>query len=462
MVYNNKYSTHREMNESMLSRYFMILLVVMSFVVTGCSNLALPPLNDPLTSSPQALIQSKSVSPSTQVNRSDDLTLVLTFSGGGTRAAAFSYGILKELESITIGDKGENKAEGQKSTLLDEVDLISSVSGGSFTAAYYGLYGKRIFTDFEKRFLKQPVQSSLLKYLLFSPSNWIRLAPSLYERSDLAADYYEETIFGKKRYRDMRRSGPRIVINATDLASGKGFSFTKTNFKKLCSSIGSYPIGRAVVASSAVPVVFSPIVMKNYSDRCPVEPSKDNATYKQYLHLVDGGVVDNLGIRSLLNLVTENGNDFWQLMKTHKMENNHRMVFIVVNASDSIPPNIGEKRVAPSSSATLGAVTTIQSRRYNLETLNLLKSRFPAWKSQVKKGRCAEIKSPTCGDIEFQMAELNFNQLPAEQARELSLLETSLELPPEKVDLLIQAGRQLLRQSPVFQNLLGRYASHVK
>ncbi len=450
----------------MLIRHLM-LLTAMSFFITGCSNLALPPLNHPLIpESPQrALLKAKSVSQASQntkVDRSDDLTLLLTFSGGGTRAAAFSYGVLKELESLTIEHKGGGRwstilrtmSNTRPSTMLDEVDLISSVSGGSFTAAYYGLYGKRIFSDFEERFLKQPVQSNLLKHLLFSPSNWIRLAPSLYERSDLAADYYEKTIFGKKRYGDMLRSGPRIVINATDLASGKGFSFTKANFNKLCSKIGSYPVGRAVVASSAVPVVFSPIVMKNYSDRCPVDQANASSGFKQYLHLVDGGVVDNLGIRSLLQLVTEHNNDFWELMKTHKMKNNHRVVFIVVNASDSIPPKIGLKRSPPSSASTLGAVTTIQSRRYNQETLSLLKSRFPEWKVQVKKGRCAEMKSPSCGDIDFQMAELNFNQLPADQARELSLLETSLELPPQKVDLLIQAGRQLLRQSSVYQSML--------
>lgn len=424
---------------------FFIILI---FFITGCSSLT-SPLNEPLSPLAGNGYELKYMALKSEALRSDNLTLVLTFSGGGTRAAAFSYGVLKELESLKV----KHRLSDKETTMLDEVDLISSVSGGSFTAAYYGLYSKRIFTEFEQVFLKRPVQSSLLKYLLLSPSNWIRLAPSLYDRSDLASDFYEKTIFGKKRYRDMLRSGPRIVINATDIASGNGFSFTKSNFIKLCSSMSDYPVGRAVVASSAVPVVFSPIVMKNYSDRCPVKQPKDD-TFKPYLHLVDGGVVDNLGIRSLLHIVTENGNNFWTLMKTYNMRNNNKVVFIVVNASDSIPPIIGQTRVAPATSATLGAVTTIQSRRYNQETLNLLKSRFPIWKSQVKKGRCAEVKSPTCGNIDFQMAELNFNQLPTAQAKELSLLETSLELPPEKVDQLISAGRRLLRQSTIFQQLL--------
>ncbi len=436
-------------------KYIIILATLLT--LTGCSNLKQPPLNDPLRPHSNKLYQPNNKTGS-QIKKSDDLTLILTFSGGGTRAAAFSYGVLKELESISSSATGAGKK-----SLLDEVDLISSVSGGSFTAAYYGLYGKDIFQDFESRFLKRPVQSSLLKYLLFSPSNWIKLAPALYERSDLAADYYADTIFGRKRYSDMRRNGPRIVINATDLASGRGFAFTKKNFKRLCSNIGSYPVGRAVVASSAVPVVFSPIVMKNYSAECEVDsgvaPYRVGRRYQSFLHLVDGGVVDNLGIRSLIHLVEENDNDFWSLMKSYKMTKNHKIMFIIVNASDAIPPTIGSRQESPRTATILGAVTTIQSRRYNQETLNLLKNRFPVWQAQVKRGRCAETNSPRCGHMEFQMAELNFNQLPSKQATELSLLETSLELPDDKVDQLIEAGRILLRQSSIVQKITTTHAA---
>ncbi len=53
--------------------------------------------------------------------------------------------------------------DGKTRRLLDEVDGISSVSGGSFTAAYYGLFGDRIFIDFEEKFLKRDVQSVAYK-----------------------------------------------------------------------------------------------------------------------------------------------------------------------------------------------------------------------------------------------------------------------------------------------------------
>lgn len=139
------------------------------------------------------------------LKNTDDLSLILTFSGGGTRAASFSYGVLKEL---------------RRQNLLDEIDVISSVSGGSFTSAYYGLYGKKIFDDFEDKFLKKPIQSRLIDTFL-NPFNWFDLSFS--NRSDYIAQYYEEEIFGKKTFADLRKDSPTIIINATDISTGNIF-----------------------------------------------------------------------------------------------------------------------------------------------------------------------------------------------------------------------------------------------
>lgn len=83
---------------------------------------------------------------------STSLFVCLALSGGGTRAAALSYGVLAKLRDTRIRWRGKERS------LLDEVDCISSVSGGSFTAAYYGLFGKRIFKDFRARFLERNIQ----------------------------------------------------------------------------------------------------------------------------------------------------------------------------------------------------------------------------------------------------------------------------------------------------------------
>ena len=93
-------------------------------------------------------------------NNTDKLFVIVTFSGGGTRAAALAYGVLEELRATPI------RGSGADATLLDEVDVISSVSGGSFTAAYYALRGAKLFDEFPDRFLYRPIQSELLGQML--------------------------------------------------------------------------------------------------------------------------------------------------------------------------------------------------------------------------------------------------------------------------------------------------------
>ena len=101
-----------------------------------------------------------------------DVGLMVSFSGGGTRAAALAFGVMQELRDTAI------RTGGKSERLLDQIDVITSVSGGSFTAAYYGLYGDRLFDDFEPRFLRRNVEGGILWRLLM-PHNWLRmLSPS--------------------------------------------------------------------------------------------------------------------------------------------------------------------------------------------------------------------------------------------------------------------------------------------
>lgn len=250
-----------------------------------------------------------------------NVLLMLSFSGGGTRAAAFSYGVLQELRDTLYGPDGRMR-------LLDEVDSISSVSGGSFTAAYYGLFGDRIFDDYEDVFLNNNIQKTLLNGI-FNPLNWWKMLTTGFDRTELAVDYYDTYIFEGKIFADLiDRHGPYIQINATDLSLGQRFSFTQGYFDLLCSDYAGFSIARAVAASSAVPIAFAPVVLENY-DTCTVEfpdwfvhtreraaadprlaekvagvMSYTDKEQRKFIHLVDGGITDNLGIRTLYDRVS--------------------------------------------------------------------------------------------------------------------------------------------------------------
>jgi len=173
-----------------------------------------------------------------QESRDAETMMVLAFSGGGTRAAAFSFGVLEELRrtEIAIG--------GKKARLLDEVDGITGVSGGSFTALAYGLYGDRLFDEYEKRFLKRDVQSELLGRFL-SPRNWNALYSSSWGRSEMAAELYDEILFGGATFGDLAKlPGPMIMVTATDISTGSRLGFAQSEFDLICSDLSTFPCCR--------------------------------------------------------------------------------------------------------------------------------------------------------------------------------------------------------------------------
>lgn len=395
-----------------------------------------------------------------------DHLVMLTFSGGGTRAAALSYGVLQELRDTRVD------ARGQRTRLLDEVDAISSVSGGSFTAAYYGLFGDGIFEDYEKVFLRQSVQGTLIRQL-FDPVYWWRSLFTGFDRTEMAVEYYDHQIFRGKTFADLQRKGaPYVEINATDLGGGHRFSFTQANFDLICSNLDEFPVARAVTASSAVPVAFPPVVLKNHSDRCDVgqasrirsfngrrelndrqlNQAKRLTSYgdhsrRPYIHLVDGGIADNLGLRALVDRMDAFGTETFGRDQSPPPKD---VLVILVNAEVKPERSIEQTAEKPSLGDTIDAFSNAQIALYNEETRGLI----------AQKLREAEAELRGQGfDIRFYLAEVCFESL-----RETTLksyfnnLPTTLELSDTEVDILIDVGRRLLRNESNFRAFLAANA----
>ena len=387
-------------------------------------------------------------------------SLILAFSGGGTRAAALAYGVLLELRDTNIN------VGGGTIRMLDEVDVISSVSGGSFTAAYYGLHGDAAFNDFEQVFLRRDVEGHLIKSL-FNPFNWFKRSG----RTENAIKYYEKEIFHGATFADMQREeGPLIVINASDLAYGVRFSFVQEYFNLLCSDISTYPVARAVTASSAVPVLFNPVVLKNYSD-CKsegepqwltdaMERSEDdpqlrmitqgldsyfNKKDRDYVHFVDGGITDNLGLRSIYELVTVAGGAKAYLDK-YQRSIPRRMVVISVNASTDPEPEMDRSNKEPSISETIGSVTDVQLHRYNVATHEVMKNALELW--------TGNLSTPDRQVTPYYVQVELINVKPESLIPFFNAIPTSFSLTDEQNDKLIKAGRDLLRNNPVYQQLV--------
>jgi NTE family protein len=391
--------------------------------------------------------------------KTGDNMVTLAFSGGGTRAAALSYGVLKELRDTTVSTQ-----EGDV-RLLDAIDSISSVSGGSFTAAYYGLYGEGIFEDFEKVFLRKDVEHELIKSVL-NPFHWF----SSTGRTKMATDYYEKHVFKGATFADMPKKGrPMILINASDLGYGVRFTFIQEYFNLLCSDLSSFSVARAVTASSAVPVLFNPVVVKNYPEcgsdlpdwlkEAQKRTAKDPElklvvdgleTYfhrdkRKYAHFVDGGITDNLGLRSVYEMIEVLGGIDQYMRKWHRKPPS-RIVVIAVNASTDPEPEMDQSNKQPGLTETISAMSDIQLHRYNVATLQLMKTNIARW--------AQELSTPEKQVKPFFIRLSLRDVQPPERRRFLNKVPTSFKLTDEQVDVLIEAGGQLLRNNPEFHRLL--------
>lgn len=413
-----------------------------------------------------------------RVLKSDPETLLLVaFSGGGTRAAAFSYGVLEELRRtpVVVG--------GRQARMLDQVDAISSVSGGSFTALAYALYGERLFELFEPRFLKRNVQAGLIGDVI-NPFNWPAMTFGTFTRSDLAARYYDEILFDGATFGDLLgKPGPLVVASSTEFASGYRFTFTQDIYDLICADLSPTRLAVAATASSAVPVAFAPVTLTNWGGTCGPLPKlfdrpnggsgaealslsqrldnlRDlaNSEQRPWLHLVDGGVSDNLGLRAILDLMEglQLREDFRQMLGLGRVR---RVAVIVVNSMSTPPPGWDRSRAGPNLFDTILQASSVPIDNNSMDSIVLMQLMVERWRlaSEVRslESRLDSRAGPTQPRIDFYPIVLDFAGIPDPEERSFFLdLPTSFALPAETIDRLRAIGGTLLRRSPQFQQFL--------
>src|SRR6516162_8454793 len=419
--------------------------------------------------------------------------VILAFSGGGTRAAAFSYGVLETLRDIEV-----TTTSGRKTRLIDEVDLITGVSGGSFTALGYGLYGDRLFASFESSFLKRDVQGTLVRRML-NPLNWADLWSAAWGRSEIAAQLYDEILFHGATFADLERAaGPVIAVGATELTSGARVVFLPQNFEVMCADLSGFKLSRAAAASSAVPVVLSPVTINNYGGHCgyrqpawlqafaqqshPPRPAGrilkrleeleqlDDASEDRYFHLVDGAVSDNLGLRGVL--------DFLEAFEALRLagqrtplDHVRRIIIFVVNSASSPSLAWNATENSPSALSILVKAAGVPVDRYASESIELLRDIDARWTAQRAIRDSAAFdkrKDPGVAwvanavDADIYPIEVSFRVLADDTERNyLNQLPTSFALPADAVDRLRAAARRIILASPDFQEMVKSSQPHV-
>lgn len=435
-------------------------IFVAVFALAGCATPA--SLNAPLSEFNPA--EGYRFSNLASEGNSDEVFVVLALSGGGTRAAALSYGVLQQLRDTTV------HIDGQERPLLKEVDVISAISGGSFTAAYYAAFGEKLFTDFEDDVLKSPIRSAIARRAVLLPHNWFRLYSSKFDMADLAERYYAERVFAEKKYRDLIEEGrrPYLIINATDMTLAAPFEFTQDQFDLLYSDLGELPLAKAVAASAAYPCLLAGIVIRNFEHRpgfeapgwiaAGLEGGDGNYRRRQkalqadsytkpatrpYIHLLDGGVVDNLGLEPVLwSLSSEDCP--WSLKEMLRERRVKKLVIIAVNATVKPMCSWDQHVDRPTVGQMFSAAMANAQDNKALESLARLHE------------LCDELENEYAADgVDVYVIEVSFANVADESEREeYNCIPTDLQLPEEVVDDITSVAAKLLLDSPEYQRLL--------
>ncbi len=444
--------------------YRRMLLAVTMVAVVGCSSVR-PWSNVPLAADhpkPATLLVA---------DRDPSVLVAVTLSGGGARAAAFGFGVLSELRKV------EYDWKGRTTNLLDAADVVSGVSGGSIVAAYYAAFGADGLPRFEQEFLRQNFQNSLITQTLH-PGNLMDLTSPWYGRSHLLAKRLD-ALYQGKTYGDIERRPrhPQLLISATDMSLGSAFEFTAEQFELICSDFYSVPLSFAVAASSAVPLLLSPVTLRNYADQCKrdgvvqslrgitgtdyrsrlyraEESSYLDAKNRPYIHLVDGGLVDNLGVRRLIDRTLASGglrNSFSEV--GIPPGSIRRLVLITVNSERDPSSNINLSDKVPGTLEVMDALVFGAGARATTETQEFLADITRQWKQELRTrtGRGVDAFAP---DAEIHVIQVNLRDAPESAGRrQLLQIPTALSISGEEVDSLIEAGGSILRGSPEFKAL---------
>jgi NTE family protein len=400
-----------------------------------------------------------------------DILLFVTFSGGGKRSAAFAHGALRGLRDVRL-----HPPDGRSISMLNALDYLAGVSGGSFPAAHFGLYRDQSFDTFPTDFLHVDLNAFIWGIYLL-PWNWSWLVDPATGTNDYMARVYDKLMFHGATFGDLLKKGrPIVSITATDITNGATFPFLGTNFGLLCSDLNSYPVADAVAASNAFPVLFSPVNLRNYAGRChglrPPLASAPSATLPEtessaarrrelarlhdvyadaelthWVHLSDGGIADNLALRGLLNffIALQAEGDLFR-----KVALSTRRILVISVDGESAPPSaLGRKRFVGGLMEVVSAATGTQIDAYNFETLALAREQVQHLTDRVSSERCAAgpvINGHPCDDVRGTMVHLALSDIsdPAWRDR-LSSIPTGLTIPDDDADALVHYGEDLVR-----------------
>lgn len=437
---------------------------LLAFALAACASLSAEP-NRPLETAVNGPSYRITTIPDAT---SPELFVALAFSGGGKRSAAFGYGALTALREITV-DFGRGPRK-----LTEEIDVVTGVSGGSFTASAFALKRDAMFATYTDQFLKYDLNADIFGLYLI-PWRWDWLFNPNWGTNDEMARIYDDLLFQGTDYGDLARLGrPFLGVQATDFANEAPFIFGQDTFDWICSDITTLPVARAVAASNGFPILFSPISLRNYAhdetqsctrpawvdkymtiddelsrrrQLAELATSYLDKRDEAYVHLLDGGVADNLALRGLVQLMAPSTEP--NALDDARIKQLQHVIIVSVDGQAEPDRAMSDVPYLSSLFRVLGAVASTAIDRYGYETLiharEMTIRLADGLASRGCPGPTVEGKPAACRKVAAHFAHVSLGDLKDdEEHRKLASIPTGLTIADPDVDALIAAGHDAI------------------
>jgi len=443
-----------------------ILSIFGSAALMLCAAACAEPANSPSNAPLMHLAAFATAAPATAPSRTG---VILAFSGGGARSAAFGYGVLSALA-------GQRSPGSAARSLAEDVVAVAGVSGGGILAAHFALYGQQGLPGFRRDFLEADAEAALRTS--YTPDNLLRAYRGGVNDLTGFAAWLDARLYRGATLGDLDRGdGPRLMLHATDLYNRAAFPFDRQSFRAICSDYDQFPLAHAVAASSAVPIAFAPVVLKNFNESCPVarrtiEPSASSAGQSifdshiaesqaryasapelRYLKLLDGGLVDNLATSNLLRSMRQPAPEPLRAAAARHLR---RVIVIVADASTRIGGDLSNAIEGPAAPDTIVAATDAMIDSTSRMSFDALEREVADWRDRLTRWRCYISQPlPGCGRLDVTVVRLSLADVrgEAERAR-IFQLHYKLSLQATDIDFLAGLGGSLLRSNPGYRRFV--------
>jgi NTE family protein len=284
----------------------------------------------------------------------------------------------------------------------------------------------------------------------------------------------------------MPKNAPYTILNSTEMDIGSQFTWVQEQFDTICSDLSQVKVARAAAASSAFPGLLTPMTLRNYTGKCAYQPGtwvetagNDFLTNprrfyfrsqylaisnpeRPYLHLMDGGIADNIGLRGPAHAVVSNDTlqmadtkpyNGFSVMRLVNLRKIKRVVVIVVNAKTENQLKLDKSERTPSPVQTISTTSNTPMSNYSFDTVTLMQNELQQQTDDATAAREAGIRD--FPSAEHYFVQVSFDAIADPKVRQVfNSMGTNFHLPVSDIDKLIGIAGTLLDESPVYQQLV--------